>query len=94
MKTINVLYDLYDGKTERDIGYFYIPTDWNTNSYNVLCKPSHITCECRFKYSRIFTGQSETWADTHDYLFNLFTELMFKKIVKEFKLENEYIDAQ
>lgn len=94
MKTIIVLYDLHEGKNRHDLGYYYIPTDWNVHTYSVLCQPSHITCECRFKYSQSFNGQSATWADTHEYLFSLFTELVFKKIVKEFKFENEFIDAQ
>jgi hypothetical protein len=94
MKTITVIYDLYEGKAATDMGYYYIPTDWNAHSYTVLCQPSHITCECRFKYSQSFTGQGETWANTHEYLFSFFTELVFKKIVKGFKLENEFIGAQ
>jgi len=94
MKTIVVLYDLNEGKTQNDVGYYYIPTDWNEHSYTIMCLPSHITCECRFKYSQKFTGQCETWADTHEYIFSFFTELVFRGIVKEFKIENEFIGAQ
>jgi hypothetical protein len=94
MKMMTVLYDLQDGKTQQDMDYYFIPTDWNTHIYTVLCPPSHIACECRFKYSQSFHGQSETWADTHEYLSTLFTELVFKGIIKEFELKNEFIDAQ
>jgi hypothetical protein len=91
MKSIFVFYNLHEGKNVNDMGYYYIPTDWNPHSYTVLCKPSYIKCECPFNYVQGFAGQLQTWANTHDYLFAFFTELVFRGIVKEFKLENEFI---
>jgi hypothetical protein len=84
-----VLYNLYVGKDPRDLGYYYIPTDWVRVSGNVLCTPTKIECECPFMYYEKFSGSKYTEPEMIEYLFEFFTDLVFKGIVLNFAIKNE-----
>lgn len=84
-----VLYNLYDGKERLDINMFMIAFNWTHVKRVRIC--NHTECKCFFTFYDQFVG--EVWDQTamEDYLFEFFTEEVFRGVVKDFKIQNEFI---
>ena len=89
IQKIFVFYNLCNGRFHSEIDMFMIPFNWthvkrmSTSSYDMS----------PFAFCHQFVGEEREQDAMKNYLFEFFTDHVFKGVVSEFKIQNEFIET-